>query len=133
MWVCCLVGWEGGSGQHTLPSAKGQLRVFGCPVSSGTQISLTDLCRVLREMESGSSVLRCGLCNQLFSFPAGFENCAITCWVRGGFTGDVLVMSRRQLRSSFPCSSFSPGGVPLPLSYPVSWARKAHSHCEQLR
>jgi len=30
--------------------------------------------------------------------------------VRGGFTDDVLVMSWRQLWSSFCCSSFSSGG-----------------------
>lgn len=95
--VCCPVNWESRSAQHTLPSAKGQLRVFACPTVPGPlefgshwNISLS---RISQGIQRDSCVLYWGqpafwflcwlweLCYNLLSEQVSWERALLVmCW-----------------------------------------------------
>lgn len=95
--VCCPVNWESRSAQHTLPSAKGQLRVFACPtvpgpLEFGSHWNIS-LCRISQGIQRESCVLYWGqpafwflcwlweLCYNLLSEQVSWERALLVmCW-----------------------------------------------------
>lgn len=112
---------------------KGTVKSLCLPTVPGPQ---KHLCRISQVIQRDSCVLYWGPPSFLISLLAlrtVLQPVVWAGWVRGGFTGDVLVMTWKQFQSFIPCSSFSSGGVLPPLSYLISWARNAHFHSRQLR